>query len=118
MMSDYRKTLGRRGEREAAAYLRKEGFSILALNFTTAVGEIDIVAGKGDLIVFVEVKTSLSSRFGPPQYLIDDGKQQRMRKVASQFLKLHRNYEDCRFDVIVLTGDGGGLRIEHIDGAF
>ncbi len=118
MKSNYRKSLGRRGEREAAAYLRKKGFKILAMNFTTAIGEIDIVAGRDDLIVFVEVKTSLSSRFGPAQYLIDEKKQQRMRKVASQFLSLRRDYEDCRFDVMVLTGDEGRLRIEHISGAF
>lgn len=57
---------GRRAEREAALFLRRRGYRIIAQNVRTKLGEIDLVALKGDLVVFVEVKARSSDEFGTP----------------------------------------------------
>ena len=118
MIHNYRRKLGQKGEEVAAEYLQQKGYKIAALNFTTRVGEIDIIARSQEEIIFVEVKTAVSNKFGPPQYAVDKEKQQKIRKVAAQYLSLQRDYECCRFDVITLTGDEDDLAVEHIPAAF
>ncbi len=118
MNSDHRKALGEKGERLAVEFLEEEGYRILARNFTTKIGEIDIVASMGGLLIFVEVRTSISPHFGPPQYSINREKRLRIRRVAGQFLSIYRDYNRCRFDVITLTGSEGNLSLDHIPSAF
>lgn len=65
-MSDENILIGKRGERLARDYLREKGYQIIATNYRCVFGEIDIIAKIGDLIVFVEVKTRQSDRFGAP----------------------------------------------------
>lgn len=118
MKRNYRRMLGKKGEEKAAEYLKQAGYKILALNFTTKIGEIDIIARSGDEIAFVEVKTAVSTKFGPPQYAVNSDKQQKIKKVAAQFLSLQHNYESCRFDVITLTGEEDALELDHFPAAF
>ena len=70
--------LGRQGEEAAAVFLKEAGYEILARNFRTPRGEIDIVAGTGQTVAFIEVKTRRTRRFGRPAAAVDYRKQQKI----------------------------------------
>lgn len=103
------------GEDMAYKYLISKGYKILARNFKTKIGEIDIIAKDKGVIVFVEVKTRKSDFFGLPREAVTPSKQRKIRMVATQYLKLHGGLEQvCRFDVIdILAGE-----INHIENCF
>src|SRR5277367_6039730 len=77
--------LGRRGERAAEKYLRRNGFRIVARNYRAAGAEIDIVAMDGDVLVFVEVKTRRSPDASAPEEAVDEHKQKQLRRAAEIF---------------------------------
>ena len=81
-----KKLLGKIGEDMAEAMLFSEGYSILARNFRSYFGEIDIVCEKDDVLYFVEVKTRTSETFGDPEEAVDDLKKYRIRKTAEYYL--------------------------------
>jgi putative endonuclease len=116
-----KKSLGQRGEDEAARYLKKRGYRILARGFDSRLGELDIVAVDGRTIVFVEVKTRRSTDSGHPAEAIDPRKEQRMTQAALAYLKSQRllNYA-ARFDVVAITWpeDKRHPTIEHYVNAF
>lgn len=122
---DRRQALGRRGERLAAAYLCKQGYTILEMNFRSRYGELDIIAFTGETLVFVEVKARLNRRFGEPFEAVTAGKQARIRRMARSWLarpasRSFRTGFDLRFDVISIVLDGGGSArsFEHLEDAF
>ena len=101
--------LGKRG------YLKDKKFKILKKNFTTKIGEIDIIAKKDDTIIFVEVKERGTKRFGMPREAVTPYKQNKIRTVASQYLtKMKQTDAKVRFDVVEILGD----TITHIENAF
>lgn len=104
--------MGRLGEQHAAELLKAKGYSILDMNWACRTGELDIVARKGYLIVFAEVKTRSSLVFGTPGEAVDAQKRQHMKNTAMYYLKMHRICNmNIRFDVIEVY-------IDHIEGAF
>jgi putative endonuclease len=106
-MKTGRSALGAEGEHAAKAYLRAQGFRILHENYSTPLGEIDLIAREGDVITFVEVKTRTSGEFGPPQASVTRQKQRQIVKVAELFLQRHRlSGAACRFDVVAVTFAG------------
>ncbi len=110
--------LGDRGEREAARYLRRQGFRILVQGYRTPRGEVDLIARDGDTLVFVEVKTR---RQGEPAEAVTPEKQRRLTLAALQFLKRHNLFEQrSRFDVVAIVwpDPGRAPAIEHIRNAF
>lgn len=110
-----RKQTGNRGEEQAVQFLRKQGYKILARNFSTAVGELDIVAQEKKTLVFVEVKTRASNAFGGPIAAVTSAKQQRMVRAAIQYIKATTpKFDSIRFDVIGILPDS----LEHIPNAF
>ena len=116
---DARKQVGRRGEEVAAALLVEKGYTILDRNFRVRGGEIDIVAAKGDAIVFVEVKTDMVGGYGGPAARVDGEKQRRMARAAARYLA-QRGCETLapRFDVIAVQIVDGDAEMDHIEGAF
>jgi ribonuclease HII len=114
-----RRRVGRRGEEVAAALLARKGYTVLDRNFRGGGGEIDVIALKGEVIAFVEVKTDLAGGFGGPTARVDEGKQRRMARAAEMYLHL-RGCEGLapRFDVIAVRLKGEGHAAEHIEGAF
>lgn len=96
---------GASAEDRAAKHLERQGLSIVARNFRTRLGEIDLVAQEGDVLVFVEVRMRASQSFGGALESITAQKQRRIRAAASQFLQHLRWMPRCRFDVIALDGD-------------
>ena len=108
-MKDGRQRLGAEGERAAKAFLVAEGFRILHENYSTPLGEIDLIAQEGDVVVFVEVKARKSLEFGPPQSSITLTKQRQIVKAAALFLQRKGLAEAaCRFDVVAVTFRGKG----------
>ncbi len=103
-MSHNNLSLGKQGEGLAARALRGEGYSILAMNYRTVFGEIDIIARDKGVTCFVEVKTRSSSRFGKPEEAVGVSKQRQIAKVALSYLQ-QRGLLDkpARFDVVSVT---------------
>ena len=119
-MTIARQRTGREGEEIAARHLLAHGYRILARGWRTRLGELDLVASRGGMLVFVEVKTRRGDAFGPPAAAVHGLKQLRLARVALQFLTdgPHRD-APCRFDVIAVTLRGGSPPlVEHIEDAF
>jgi len=116
-MSARTQAVGRWGEQTAAEYLQALGYTILARNLHTPHGEIDIVAGKDDLILFVEVKTRSSHSFAYPEDSVTRRKQAHMLSAAETYLEQHpESGETWQFDVIAVEGQPGGeAHIEHFE---
>src|SRR3990172_5985671 len=103
-MKDLRRQLGDAGEDLAAAALKKLGYKILERNYTCSLGEIDLIARQGQTLVFIEVKTRRSERFGAPQDAVSPPKHARLRRLAAYYLKQKRLAEvPVRFDVVAIT---------------
>ncbi len=111
-------SLGKEGEDAAAAFLKKKGFKILRTNYRTPLGEIDIIAKDGDVLVFVEVKTRADDAFGSPFEAVTPRKREKIKKVALCFMKGLRNETAARFDVLSIMARDGRQFIEHIPDAF
>ncbi len=114
-------TLGRRGEAEAARFLKKKGYVVVARSDRQRRGEIDLVAVDDQTVVFVEVKTRRSHEAGHPAEAVDREKQRRLTQLALAYLKQHGLLEcPARFDVVAVTWpeDGGRPVIEHFPHAF
>lgn len=100
----HNKELGARGEEAAAWYLRRRGYDILERNWRCFAGEADIIARDGDALVFVEVKTRTSIKYGFPAEAVDAAKRDRYEKIALAYLADYE-YTDIpiRFDVISIV---------------
>lgn len=117
--SDARRRLGRQGEQLAAEHLERLGFTILERNYRTRWGELDLVAFDGQTLVFCEVKTRRSDRFGSPAEAITPRKLARMRVLAAAWLAARRPpyTADVRFDVVsVMRPVSGPALVEHLQG--
>lgn len=111
----HKKVLGRTGEKRVEEYLKKQGCKILHRNFRTPFGEADIIAQEKDEILFVEVKTRESTRFGTPKEGVGKDKRRRYYQIA-QFYALRTGEEpNARFDVAEVFADG---KIEYYKNAF
>lgn len=116
---DRRHDLGETGEDLAASALKKQGYKILARNYRTPLGEIDLIARHQKALVFIEVKTRTSDRFGAGRDAVHHGKQARLRKLADYYLKQKRLGEvEVRFDVVGILWQEDKPQIEVIKGAF
>jgi putative endonuclease len=116
---DNRRFLGDRGEDLAAAFLKKQGYKILERNYRTPLGEVDIIARQRGVLVFIEVKTRRSGKFGSPQEAVHPAKQERLRNLAEYYLSQKRLGEVAvRFDVVGILWQGEKPQIEVIQGAF
>jgi len=119
-MLNSRQRLGQRGETLACRHLKKQGYQILEQNYRTRLGEIDIIARQGDSLVFVEVKTRRSARYGSPALAITPQKQKKLSVNALSYLKYTRQMDSrARFDVVLIrTGSSGAPEVEIIQNAF
>jgi len=112
---------GRSGEEKAAGYLKRQGYQLLDRNVRGGRGELDIVARKGDLLVFVEVKSHQTREQGI--LAVNENKCERIRSAATAYIGRHPQFASlqCRFDLIILTPRGGlnpFPKIEHLQDVF
>ena len=132
-MSNYRQSFGKWGEEFAARYLCENGYTILARNVRTPYGEVDLIVLQTELpsgmsaikeepvIVFVEVKTRSSTKFGLPEDAITVRKQEHILAAAQFYLQENPNLEgDWRIDVVAIQRDSSLSEptIEHFENAF
>ncbi len=118
-MSRQKQALGRWGEQQAADYLAQRGYQILGRNLQGPYGEIDLLARHQGALVFVEVKTRSSARFGLPEEAITPSKQQHLIQNAEDYLQAHPELgDDWRIDVVsILRRPGGNPQILHFENA-
>ncbi len=118
-MKRYNKNLGDFGEETAKSYLTRKGYEIIERNFCVKGGEIDIICIDSGTLVFVEVKTRSSEKFGLPSEAIDKRKSGHLRCAAERYFEGHDYDCDVRFDVVEvyaeLNGDEFSIKgINHI----
>ena len=111
---------GRTGESAAAKFLERRGYRIVAYNYRTRLGEIDLIAEDRGTVVFIEVKARATDRFGGPGEAVTPAKQARIARLAQQFLTARRlGDRPCRFDAVLISGDDpSSQRIELVTAAF
>ncbi len=111
--------LGKQGEEMAAEYLTAKGFRVVKCNYRGTHGEIDVIAWERETLVFVEIKTSKSSRYGAPETWVTPRKQKRMARTALKFIhENHLEHSAVRFDVVAIDLGSGKRDIRHIVNAF
>ena len=118
-MSISKKSIGKAGEEKAARYLIEKGYSIVARNWQTKSGEIDIIALSNDVLVFVEVKTLPNGNVDMLSHVLDDRKQKKIIETSKRFLLINRQYSKhyIRYDVIVVDMPSLPV-VYHIENAF
>jgi putative endonuclease len=107
------KHLGNWGEEKALEVLSKRGYSILAANYRTKFGEVDVIAWDGREIIVVEVKTRSGSGFGSPADAVTPAKLAKMNMVVLEFMARHDLECGVRVEVVTV-GKGGATQV--IDG--
>jgi putative endonuclease len=117
---DPRRRLGDAGEDAVAAWYENAGYRVVDRNWRCREGELDVVVTRGDTLVFCEVKTRASTRFGAPVEAVTAAKQRRLWMLAARWLAEHdTRRRTLRFDVASVTrAPGGELVVEVIEGAF
>ena len=110
--------LGKKGESEAAAFLEKNGYSIIQRNFVFQKAEIDIIARKDNILAIVEVKTRSSLDFGLPQDFVKPKKIQLLVKAVNEYVISNDLDVEVRFDIIAIHNNNKTFEIEHIEDAF
>ena len=117
-MKIYNKITGNTGEDLAVKTLENKGYQILERNFHNKFGEIDIIAKKGDILIFVEVKTKIGDFFGTPEEMVGRGKLQRVRNMATMYM--NGQLLPCQVDVfaVVLNPDNSLLRLTHYENVY
>lgn len=116
------KQLGKIGEQYATAWLAQLGWRVLARNWSTRFGELDIIMMTPEhLVVFVEVKTRRTQRYGTPQEAITPHKQANLHHAGALWLagpgkSIRRT--GIRFDAMSILMEGNKPRVQHIPGAF
>ena len=110
------------GEALAAQYLQKKRYKIIATNYRTRFGEIDLIAANRNFLVFVEVKLRKSDKFASAFEYVDVHKQERLRTTAGIYLSQHPTDLQPRFDVIEIYAPQGTEtlkpQIHHMEDAF
>ena len=119
---DSRKLTGAWGEATAAAYLRKHRYAIVDCNYTSRLGEIDLVATNRRYIVFVEVKLRADDSHGAAREFVTPEKQRKIKQTAMLYLSTHDTQLQPRFDVIEIYAPDGiqtkRPKINHWSDAF
>ena len=117
-----KKERGNWGEERAALYLRLHGYKIVERNFRCRQGEIDIIARKGDVVAFVEVKQRKNADFGEAREFVTYSKQRRVIAAAELWLLKTGCELQPRFDVIEVYAPQGTKtllpEIHHLENAF
>jgi len=116
-MGDRRVKLGRQGEKLASRKLAQRGYEIVTRNWHCQIGEVDVVARRGEVWTFFEVRTRRGRVFGTPEESLTPAKQQRMIDVASTYLAEHDlnvHDVDWRVGLVAVEMDRTGrlLRVE------
>ncbi|HEX8350507.1 MAG TPA: YraN family protein [Hymenobacter sp.] len=118
-MSHSAHQLGNAGEAAAVDYFLAHGFEIASRNYRYRRAEVDLIVRRTtQLLVFVEVKTRSTVKFGYPEEFVTERKRHLFRLAAEQYQEETNWQGDIRFDILALTQMAAGFRIEHFEDAF
>jgi putative endonuclease len=109
---------GKEGEDQAVEYLRQKRYRILERNWRSGHKEVDIIAASGGELIIVEVKVRRSIGSERIEEHVPVSKQRRLVRAAEAYLRYRQMNLSVRFDLILLTGQRGEYRIEHIMNAY
>lgn len=112
--------VGQLGEQIARDFLQQNGYRIIEANYRCPEGEMDIIAQLRETLVFVEVRTRISRRYGSPEESITPSKRKRLVAVADHYGQNHKGIPDLwRIDVLAIEMEGNGRvsRLELIENA-
>ncbi len=113
-----RRQVGQSGEQIAADYLRARGYQIVATNWRTRFGELDVIARHGGTLVFVEVRSRSTSTGATAAESVGPDKQRRLLRMAEQYLAEHAPRANARIDVVTVSFmPGRPPDVAHIPGA-
>lgn len=107
--------IGKKGEQESIKYLLSNNYLILENNYRFDRAEIDIIAQKEQVVVFIEVKTRSKNKFGNPEEFLSEAQQKRIFKAAKNYIETNNIETPVRFDVISIVKN---QEIKHIEDAF
>ncbi|MCX2718831.1 YraN family protein [Lentiprolixibacter aurantiacus] len=110
--------LGKRGEDAAAKFLQEIGYEIIGRNYRYMKAEIDLIARKGDTLAIVEVKTRTGTPLEKVLDAIHRRKIERLLQAADHFIVSNQLQVNARFDIIWITRDRKGFKLDHIENAF
>jgi putative endonuclease len=117
-----RQQFGRAAEAAAAAYLARKGWVLLGRNVRVGRGELDLIARRGPVLAFVEVKARRSAACGSPEDAVDRRKRRQIARLAELWLAARpwalRGVSDVRFDVIAVDATTHPPEVRHLPGAF
>jgi putative endonuclease len=118
-MTKARQALGLQGERIAARWLRRDGWSLVAHRFRSGHRDLDLIVRCGHVVAFVEVKARRGEAFGSPVEAVSIRKQRELIRSATVWVDRHGTREDAyEFHVVGVLIDGGRVRVRHIPRAF
>lgn len=117
-----RQQFGRAAEEAAARYLVRDGWTLLGRNVRIGRGELDLIARRGDVLAFVEVKARRTTEYGSPEDAVDARKRRKVARLAEVWLSVRpwalRGVNDVRFDVIAVDAALRPPAVRHLAGAF
>lgn len=116
-MSKNKKT-GNLGEQMATDFLINKGYEILERNWRFSRAEIDIIARKAQILVFIEVKTRTSNAFGQPEEFLNQKQEKLITDAAAVYMERKGHEWEFRFDIIAITLDQAEQQIQHFEDAF
>ena len=112
------KIKGNWGEERAAELLKRKGYRIIAMQWKSLRFEIDIIAEKGNEIIFVEVKTRTSEDYGQPWEAVKHDKRRKICNSADQYIRMNQCDKEPRFDIISIVRTDDKTKITHLQSAF
>ena len=113
-----RKNIGDKGEDNAVNFLFANGYDVLQKNYRFGRGEIDIIARKDDVLVFIEVKTRKNADFGYPETFVSESQQDRIHLTAEEYI-LQKEWQGViSFEIIAILWDGHEPVLDHFEDAF
>jgi len=111
--------IGREGEQIAKRYLEDNEYEILDENWVYGKAEVDLIAYKNGIIIFVEVKTRSSIAFGQPEDFVQKAKQKQMELASTEYIEIMNHQNEIRFDIIAITfTKNKNYTLNHIEDAF
>ena len=112
------RSLGQAAEDLASNYLQKQGFTIVARNYRYQRAEVDIIAQKKGLLLFLEVKARSSDQFGYPEAFVTPQQKALIHAAAEDYILAQQWEEAIRFDIIAVFNRNGQMKLTHFEDAF
>lgn len=113
----HNQTFGNKGEELAKTFLLQKGYELLEQNWRHKKSEVDLICRKEGIIIFVEVKTRSTDRFGYPEEAVGAKKEEKLAQAAAEYIEQTNHQGEIRFDIISIIL-GKETEVHHIEDAF